>query len=517
MISKSHLPTYLAAILLILLMMVACENPKQKGQVEHPRYYGESWDSLAMHNKEPEWFADAKLGIYFHWGPYSVPAFKGEWYPRWMYVPDRKEWGSGTFQYHEEHYGHPSEFNYHDFIPMFTAEHFDPVEWAELFQNSGAKFAGPVAQHHDGFAMWDSRVNPWNAGEMGPNRDILGELFTELKKREMKTIATFHHAKVLQRNAADTANWEGSSSHFPYHPDYATSTTDPKLRMLYGNMPEEEFNEYWLDQIKEVVDCYAPDIIWFDAWLNFMPEEYLQKMLAYHFNAGYGRDQEVVVAYKGEDLPRNVGVLDIEQGGMRQMSPDYWFTDVTLSYSSWCYVNGQTYKDAALLIRNMIDVWSKKGIVLLNVSPRADGIIPDEQRVVLKEIGEWLDRFGEAIYGTRTHSIYGYGSAKIVDGNHGGQSATNKYNASDIRFTTSKDGDAIYVFILGYPDDLETLQIQHLLAEEAVGRSIKRVTMVDSHEEVDWTYGSSLLEITLPEANLMNDIANVFKVELNVP
>lgn len=505
---------FLLTTLLGILFITGCDVTKNK-KSSRQIIYEENWDSLAKHNKEPDWFADAKLGIYFHWGPYSVPAFKGEWYPRWMYVPDRKAWGSGTFQYHEKTYGHPSEFNYHDFIPMFTAEHFDPADWAELFQKAGARFAGPVAIHHDGFAMWESEINPWNAGAMGPKRDIAGELYRELEKRDMKKIATFHHAKTLQRNAADTANWAAGSSHFPYHPDYATSSTDPKLRMLYGNIPEDEFNDYWLGQITEVVDKYSPEIIWFDSWLSYMPEEYLLKMVAYQFNTGVSKGQENLVAYKQKDLPRSVGVLDIEQGGMKEMSPDFWLTDVTLSYNSWCYVQGQTYKDAALLLRNMIDVWSKKGVVLLNISPMANGTIPDEQRKVLGEIGHWLDTYGEAVYETRPHSIFGYGSALIEDGNHGGQKATSEFSADDIRFTISKDSSSLYVFCLGRPEAGEVLKIEQVHQKGNPAFSIKEVTLLGENTPVRWLYTYSVLEIKAPKRELMNEIATIFKVEFN--
>ncbi|MEM9983623.1 MAG: alpha-L-fucosidase, partial [Bacteroidota bacterium] len=417
--------TFCTLLFLAAWVLPGCKSTRDQSQVSanpnsSENRYEANWESLATHEKAPGWFEDAKLGIYFHWGPYSVPAFGSEWYPRWMYIADREGWGKGTFQYHEETYGHPSKFNYHDFIPMFTAEHFDPTEWAELFAKSGAQFAGPVAQHHDGFAMWDSEVNPWNAMDQGPKRDILGELFTELKAKDIKTIATFHHARTLQRNAHDSSNWQASTSHFPYHPAYATSTSDPKLRYLYGNLPADEFHNYWLAEVNEVVDKYAPDIIWFDSWLHLIPEPHRQQMVAHHFNQGAKRQQEVLVAYKQEDLPRDVGVLDIEQGGMKELSPDVWLTDITLSWNSWCYVQNQRYKPAGLLLKNMIDVWSKRGVVLLNVSPRSDGVIPDEQRAVLADLGVWLQQHERAIYGTRAHHVYGYGTAAIKDGHHGG-------------------------------------------------------------------------------------------------
>ena len=510
--------TILGLMVVIFFLSTACNDTTATSEEETRAIttrYEANWESLADHNKTPEWFADAKLGIYFHWGPYSVPAFKSEWYPRWMYFPEGskglKKWGAGIYEHHKATYGDPTEFNYHDFVPMFTAEHFDAKDWAKLFQEAGAKFAGPVAQHHDGFAMWGSKINPWNAKDMGPKQDILGELFQELKTLDMKTIATFHHAKVLQRYAADSTEWGGSDSHFPYHSDYASSSTDPKLRLLYGNIPADEFHDYWLNQVNEVVDDYAPDIIWFDSWLDRIPENYRQKMVAHQFNAGAKRDQETIVAYKQEDIPRNIGVLDIEQGGMKEMSPDYWLTDVTLSKGSWSYVKGQNYKKADLLIRNMIDVWSKKGIVLLNVSPKADGIIPDEQRSVLAEMGAWLKTYGEAIYGTRTHTVFGYGDASIEDGHFGGQSATIKYSASDIRFTKSKDRKSVYVFLLGRPNAGTQLKIKYL-SEDGMGK-VKDVKLVGTSSSLNWSMEEDLLVLTTPSDAAMNDIANVFKVE----
>ena len=480
--------------------------------------FTEDWDDLAKNEKEPEWYKDAKLGIYFHWGVYSVPAYASEWYPRWMYVADRGDkWGGKVYGYHQKTYG--NEFDYHEFIPDFTGAQFDPAEWAELFQSAGARFAGPVAQHHDGFAMWDSEVNQWNAKDKGPKKDILGELFRELKKRDMKTIATFHHARHLQRYAKDSTNWAGTSdnpgdaSHYPYHPDLITSTTDPELRYLYGNIPTDEFHDYWLNQVNEVVDNYQPDMIWFDSWLNHIPEEYLKKMVAHHFNAGAKNGQEVLVAYKQEDLPANVGVLDIEQGGKKEISEDYWLTDITISYNAWCYIQDQTYKDPALLIRNMIDVWSKRGIVLLNVSPTADGVITEGQRTALAGIGQWIKAHEEAVYNTRAHDIFGYGIAEIEEGHFGGQSATIAYTENDLRFTVAKDGSALYVYALGLPAAGQEMSVKHILGGDK-GYDVKGVSVVGSGAELDWSAEGDELRFTTPKAEDMNEIATVFRVAL---
>jgi alpha-L-fucosidase len=501
-------------LLLIIAVLNSCKQETATTATVTNEKFKENWESLSTIEREPDWFKDAKFGIYFHWGVYSVPAFSSEWYPRWMYAPGRKDWGGEVFDYHEKTFGPVSKFNYHDFIPMFTAEHFDAKEWADLFKKSGAKFAGPVAQHHDGFAMWGSKLNPWNAKDMGPKKDVLGELFAELKKNDLKTIATFHHERLIQRYAKDTAAWAkntpdpGWDSHYPYHPDYVTSSTDPKLRMLYGNMPEGEFYDYWLNQINEVVDNYSPDIIWFDSWLDKIPENYRQRMVAHHFNTAVSRGQKPIVAYKQEDLPANVGMLDIEQGGKTEISEDYWLTDITLSHNSWCYINGQTYKEPALVIRNMIDVWSKKGIVLLNISPKADGTINAEQRSILGVIGQWMNKHQEAVYNTRAFSTYGYGEAAFKKGDFGGQSATMNYSEKDIRFTTSEDGTRLYAFSLGLPKPNSTLEIQ-----TALDKKVKRVSVVGNEADLTWTMANNRLKIQTPAATEMDPLATVFRIE----
>ncbi|WP_233243987.1 alpha-L-fucosidase [Tamlana fucoidanivorans] len=475
--------------------------------------YEPNFESLAKHNAAPEWFQDAKLGMYFHWGPYSVPAFGSAWYPNFMYIK-----GNRFNKFHEANFGPIEEFGYEDFIPMFTAQYFDAEDWADLFQQTGAKFAGPVAQHHDGFAMWDSDVNPWNVADMGPKRDITGELFKSLKKRNIKTIATFHHARNGQRNANNPEHWgkNGYNSHYPYHPDLPTSTTDQKLRKLFGNWETiDAFNQYWLDQVNEVVDKYNPDIIWYDSWLNMIPEDIRNQMSAHYFNNGVKNNQEVVICRKQDDLPLDYSIVDIEQGGRRDIHPQPWMTDITLGESRWMYVEGHKYKDAALVVRNMIDVWSKNGIVLLNVSPRADGVINEEQRAILKDIGAWLNSHGEAVYGTRPHTIFGYGTASAGDGSHGGQSSKVEYSADDIRFTVAKDKKSMYVFFLGKPEAGKKVEMRTIggYHRNIPPSPIKRVSVLGTNVEVEWQLTTESFYLTIPEKGL-NNIATVFKFEL---
>lgn len=481
---------------------------------QYPEVYQPTWESLAKHGSAPKWLDDAKLGIYFHWGPYSVAAFKTEWYPRWIHIDNPKKWGAGSKEYHEENYGPIETFGYHDFIPMFTAEQFDPEEWADLFQSAGARFAGPVAQHHDGFSMWDSQVNPNNAKAEGPKRDITGELLTALRKRGMKTITTFHHSFTGQRQRDGQPDNERPLSYYRYDKDLFTSSEDPKLRKLYGNMPEAEFNDYWLNLVQEVVDKYEPDMIWFDSWLDVIPEDYRQRMAAHHFNAAESRNQEVALICKQQDMPDETRVLDIEQGGVKEMPERLWMTDVTLSKSGWCYVQGQQYKPADLLIRNMIDVWSKKGVVLLNVSPSADGVINQEQRAVLKVLGDWMNTYGEAVYKTRPHAIFGYGEADIQDGHFGGQSATIKYSAKDVRFTRSGDGKTIYAFLLGQPAAGEAIALKHLPDGAESDFEIDDVQFLGSDGQCEWSFDDGVLNLTAPQPTKANKIATVFKVQL---
>ncbi|MEO1618177.1 MAG: alpha-L-fucosidase [Planctomycetota bacterium] len=478
-----------------------------------PEVFEPTWESLGKTNNQPEWLQDAKLGIYFHWGPYCVPAFRTEWYPRFMHLKKPPRWGRGVQEYHKTTFGDPSEFGYHDFFPQFTCEKFDPADWAELFESAGAKFAGPVAQHHDGFSMWASQANPNNAKQKGPKRDILGDLFRELKKRDLKTIATFHHSFTGQRERGGQIG-DRALSYYPYKDDFFTSSDDPQLRKLYGNLPADEFNEYWLQLVKEVVSEYSPDIIWFDSWLDVIPEEYVQRMAAYHYNAGAARDQDVILACKQQDMPDNTRILDIEQGGMKDLPEKVWMTDVTLSTNSWSYVQGQKYKPTELLVRNMVDVWSKRGVVLLNISPRADGVIIEEQRDRLRGLGKWMDIYGEAVYGTRPHTMFGYGEAAIKDGSHGGQAATIKYSASDIRFTRSVDGKTIYVFLLGQPEAGSTLTIKHLDKDAGDDFAIESVTQMGTDAACDWDFTGGVLTVPAPKPSEITEITTVFCVKL---
>jgi len=409
--------------------------------------YQPTWESLARHEAAPEWFRDAKFGIYFHWGVYSVPAFGSEWYPRNMYLV-----GNAVNKHHIASYGDPTVFGYPDFVPSFRAEKFDPAEWADLFVKAGAKFAGPVAEHHDGFAMWASKLTPWNAKQMGPQRDITGELEQAIRARGMRFVTTFHHARnsLWQRDGKWTGHYDGVKANYPKLLD------DPQRAILYGYLPREQFLDMWLGKLKEVIDSYHPDMIWFDSWLDTIPAEYQQEFASYYLNHEAARGVEPVITCKQQDLPVDFAVEDFEKGRADQLTELPWLTDDTISMGSWCYTDGLRIKSTAEVLHVLLDIVSKNGHLLLNISPKADGTIPDDQRGVLLGLGAWLDTCGEAVYETRPWLTYGEGPTKMKKGGHFVGNVT--YTPEDIRYTRSKSGRTLYATCLGWPTGEVTLR-----------------------------------------------------------
>ncbi|GAB3809804.1 alpha-L-fucosidase [Micromonospora zhanjiangensis] len=328
--------------------------------------YTPDWSSVDQHVAAPEWFQDAKFGIYHHWGVFSVPAFNNEWYPREMYIP-----GSPVNLHHIENYGDPAAWPYHRFIeggqdragrhvrfaPRLASAGgaFDPDEWARLFVASGARFAGPVAEHHDGYSMWDSRVNEWNSTATGPRLNLL-ELFTRAYREQgLKVLVAMHHAY----------HFTGFFDHVPAQP---TAT----LRKLYGQLGSAAENRLWLDKLKEVIDLARPDIIYQDVNLDQVDEATGLEFLAHYYNRALEWGTDVVATYK--DGFNNKGeVYDYERGGPAELTHPYWLTDDILSTSTWCYTNDISYHSLDQILHSLVDRVSKNGNLLLNVGPTAEG------------------------------------------------------------------------------------------------------------------------------------------------
>jgi len=450
--------------------------------------FGPNWESLKRYSV-PRWYMDLKFGIYFHWGVYSVPAFENEWYPRNMYLR-----GQPAFEHHLKTYGLHKQFGYKDFVSMFKAEKWNPAEWVELFKKSGAKYVVEVAEHHDGFAMYDCSYTKWNAVKMGPKRDVVGEMAAEVRKKGMVFGISFHRAE----------HWwffEGGMQ-------FDSDVRDPEYRDFYGpaeprnTQPNREFLEDWLNRACELVDKYRPQIFWFDWWIEQPAfEPYLQRFAAYYYNraAQWTCFSEpwsngVVINYKHNAFPQGAAVLNLERGRQAALRSMFWQTDTSICKKSWGYILNHDYKSAGSIIVDLVDIVSKNGCLLLNVAPRSDGTIPEEQQQILLEIGKWLEVNGEAIFGTRPWKVYGEGPTQVK----GGEFTDNEsvaFTSRDLRFTTK--GEVLYAIALAVPE--KELVIKSLSTDlRLYGGKVEGVQLLGSEEPVDWSRSDRGLIVKMP-------------------
>ncbi len=478
--------------------------------------YTPDWRSICEH-PVPDWFRDVKFGIYTHWGPYTVPAYGGcsdvlagrkgmynsAWYGRAMY-----EEGSPVALYHEKTFGHPKSFGYKDLIPKLTAEKFDADEWVELFKESGARFVGPTAQLHDGFAMWKSKVNRWNCADMGPKRDIMGEFADAARKADLRFLATFHHSHHWW--FYQLARGKGYDLDDPAFEDLYIRSHDDK------EMPDKAYHDRWRDQIYEVIDQYSPDLIWFDFGLRRIRSDYKKAFLAYYYNEALKRNQDVVVTYKNRDLPPGAGVFDLEVGKMDDLCQFPWLTDTSIDCvprGNWAYSAAAAFKSPERLIHNLVDRVSKNGQLLLNVGPRADGTIPEGAKRSLRKVGEWLKINGEAIYDTRPWYTAGEGPTKggvdMSKGGHFNETGEPRYCAHDIRFTTKEN--TVYATFLGVPGDHAVI---NTFKSRVTPDEIRGVSMLGVEGDLKWHYDQSEGLVIETPAVVPSDYANCFKIEM---
>ncbi|MDF9796469.1 alpha-L-fucosidase [Catalinimonas alkaloidigena] len=478
---------------------------------QQPEKYEESWESLSKVTPAPEWFQDAKFGIYAHWGPVSA-AFEGAdtskhyagWHGMRMYDNgqlDKNNPGkpSNNYIHHKQKYGDPTKYGYKYLIEQFDPSGFDAAEWAELFKQSGAKFAGPVAMHHDNFAMWDSKATRWNAMNYG-GIDPSAELKTEIEARDMKFMGSFHHAFTWQYFAPAHAYGGVSPEDYDLY-------TEP--HPLDSDVTSERFNNEWWAKIKEYMDLYQPDLIWFDWWLENLPEDLRQKFLAYYYNKGLEWNKEVVVCYKEKTFPEPTAVKDYERGRPNQPKEQFWLTDT--SPGAWFYRSNAKFKSPNELIDILVDIVSKNGLMLLNVPPDPDGSIPQEMKDLLKDMGRWLAVNGEAIYATRPYTIFGEGPTRLPEGGHKVEKIDIKYTNKDIRFTKKSDKE-FYAIIMDKPSG--DIVIKSLSTQIGVLNSkIEKIELVGSDEKIAWERNDEGLIIRSPN-KLPSDYAHAFKITL---
>jgi alpha-L-fucosidase len=483
-------------------------------RVDHEGAFRPDWGSLS-HWEVPDWYKDAKFGIFIHWGVYAVPAYGSEWYPRQMYLQ-----GTPENKHQTETYGPLTKFGYKDFIPMFKAEHYDPQAWAELFKEAGAKYVVPVFEHHDGFQMYDSNLSDWTAAKMGPKRDLVGDLAKAVRAEGLHLGASSHRIEH---------DWFMDGGR-----QMPSDVNDPKYASLYGpaqltlrdgkeaegsNLAQDwtyvspAYGNDWLARSAEIVKKYHPDFIFFDWWIG-QPSvrPYLAKFAAYYYNESKKSGPVGIISYKWVDMQEHSGLLDIERGQLPDIRAQYWQTDTSVSNKSWGYIEHDTFKTPIFIIDQLADVVSKNGNLLMNIGPRADGTIPDEVKQVLRTVGGWLKVNGDAIYGTRPWKMYGEGPTPVVAGSFR-DADTKPYTADDFRFTTK--GNNLYAIELGWPESGQA--VIHALGIGGLGsQHIQSVEMLGSDAKVKYEQQADGLHITAP-AKPAGESAYVYRITLDSP
>lgn len=513
------------SLLSVLLVSQASAQTATRAESTAPNTFTADWASL-HHYAVPDWYRDAKFGIFLHWGVFSVPETSC-WYAREMYMQGGAGDGDRVYRYNIEHYGHPSQFGFKDLVPLWKAEKWDPDALAVFFKQIGARYVVPVAVHHDNFDNFASTYQPWNSVNMGPHRDIIGDWKKAIEKQGLRFGVSSHNDRAWQwlnpSHGRDNSGplkgvpydgnltkadgkgkwWEGYDPQDLYCPLHGGDPMLPDSNyMQLGERPDTAFKIKWFKRTRELVEKYKPDLLWFDGPMplqnNYGPkgggqEDYGLEIASLFYNqnqADHGGRLEAVLNIKswgpGTVPDESAVVLDIEKGLVDRIRANPWQTDTTI-LPDWVYTPGPPSLTDEVIIHNLCDIVSKNGNLLLNVALRADGTLPDDQRKILRHVGDWLSINGEAIYGTRPWKVYGEGPTQIQPGDF--KENTHPFTAADVRFTTK--GETLYAIFMGWPSD-STLRIQSIQA----ARSIE---LIGYDGAIRWEYTPQGLVVHLPE------------------
>lgn len=471
--------------------------------------------------KCPDWFRDAKFGIWSHWGPQSVPMY-GDWYARSMYIE-----GSPQYLYHVRHYGHPSKFGYKDICALWKAEKFNPEELMSLYKKAGARYFVAQAMHHDHFFNFPSKLNRFNSAQVGPMKDICG-LWQAAAEREGLPFGLTEHmgASFSWWRVNKWSDTYGPYAGVPY------DGNDPQYRDFYFDNYEhvgedrtstaarpwyttnKKFHDYWLAVMKELIDLYEPDLLYSDGPLPFgerhvsTPEaaEFAHGLeaVAYLYNTSIRKHGENRAVYNQKDRRPEiyrVGVLDIEKSQLAGINPEPWQTDTCIG--NWFYDVRQTFKRPGHIIEMLIDIVVKNGSMLLNVLQRPDGSIDDETTWLLGEVASWFAICGEAIHGTRPWRQPGEGDSQVAI--EGFKEEKVAWNSSDIRYTTK--GSTLFAFLMKAPDN--RIAVLKSLSESEKVASVRLL----GAGECPFQQAFGVLAVRLPE-QLPTQYTNVLALEM---
>lgn len=451
--------------------------------------YKDNWESLSRY-PVPEWYKEARLGAFIHWGAYSVPAFFNEWYPRMMLYR-----GNPIYWHHRIKYG--KDYPYSKFIESFTAPCFDPAKWVELLKNAGMKYIMPVAEHHDGLKMYDSALSSWTTVKQAMGRDVIGEIKNECEKQDVTFAASSHRAEHYWfMNGARTLKYptEALNPDFAnlYGPMYNPNKKNNLFNMLKLDKnitPTEEWLQDWLASSAELIDKYQPSTLFFDMWVsNHAFRPYMKKFLAYYYNRSLEWGKEVCVQYKADAVMYNAAIYDCERGQLPSVSPYRWQSEASTAYNSWCYCTTNLWKTPEAIACVLADVVSKNGNFVLNIGPKADGTICEKEIEILEKLGDWTKKNADAIWGTTPYKVFGEGKKR----RHGSFKENTRYTASDFRYTYHPC--KVYAFAM------KPGKTTYRMKELRDGRDtwkfiIKDVRVLGYENKVRWNLTSKYLEL----------------------
>jgi alpha-L-fucosidase len=489
--------------------------------------YQPTWDSLLQYDC-PEWYQDAKFGIWNHWSPQCVPE-AGDWYARNMYRQ-----GTRQSLYHLQHYGPPSVFGYKDLCAQWTLLNWDPESLMSLYQRAGAKLYIALANHHDGFDTWNSKHHPWNAQNIGPHRDLLGTWSSLARQRGLRFGVTVHGARNWWWfQTAHDADKSGPQAGVPY--DGHLTLADGKGQWWEGYDPQRLYNakhpedalpdfsfvKNFYDRTRDLIDQHDPDLLYFDNAL--FPLGWVGMNIgAYFYNHNLqtrGGRMEGIINIKNvpDNLAKSV-VADIERGLTSEIRPYPWQSETCIG--GWHYDRALFehpgeyggYLPPRDVIHWMADAVSKNGIFILNVPGKPDGTIDSKEQLILERVGAWMRINGEAIYSTRPWKVYGEGPHTIKSGSFQGKSIA-ALGSDDIRFTRNKAGTVVYAICLGWPKNGFFIRSLGGASAAKPGK-IDRVELLGTDEQLSWRQTDDALRVERPVYTPPDDIAVALKVTL---